>query len=60
MTEQSFLYEKDVYPLGLYNILKASIDRFSNHYNLQSIDDNINSFDYVIPNFKFLSFDIVS
>ncbi len=53
--EQSFLYEKDVYPLGFYNVLEASK---SNLFNLQLIDDNINSFDYTIPNFKFLSFDI--
>ncbi len=53
--EQSFLYEKDVYPLGFYNVLEASE---SNLFNLQLIDDSINSFDYTIPNFKFLSFDI--
>ncbi len=56
--EQSFLYEKDVYPLGLYNILETSKD--SNYFNLQLIDDNINSFDYDIPDFKFLSFEMVS
>src|SRR6185437_7010912 len=56
-SEQSFLYEKDIYPLGLYNVLEASE---SNLFNLQIIDDSINSFDYDIPNFKFLSFDIAA
>ncbi|HXT84789.1 MAG TPA: DNA polymerase domain-containing protein [Verrucomicrobiae bacterium] len=56
-SEQSFLYEKDIYPLGLYNVLEASE---SNLFNLQLIDDSINSFDYDIPNFKFLSFDIAA
>ncbi len=56
--EQSFLYEKDVYPLGFYNVLEATNE--SNRFNLQLINDSINSFDYAIPNFKFFSFDIIT
>jgi DNA polymerase, archaea type len=61
--EQLFLYEKDLYPLGLYNIEKATsedsvltkIYRIVNDKN-----DNIDSFDYIIPNFRFLSFELIS
>ena len=57
-SEQSFLYEKDIYPLGLYNILETSKDPL--HFSLCLTNDNIISFDYTIPDFKFLSFDIIS
>ena len=60
--EQSFLYEKDIYPLGLYGIEERSTS--PNGLNLYQLvndkSDSIDSFDYIIPNFKFLSFDIIS
>ena len=59
--EQSFLYEKGVYPLGLYNIKEKIVG--PNDFNLELIDednDNTDSFDYSIPNFTFLSFEIIS
>jgi len=61
--EQIFLYEKDIYPLGLYYSVKAkkNIETDDKYFNLICDDkDNIDSFDYIIPNFKFLSFDIIS
>ncbi|HZH39025.1 MAG TPA: DNA polymerase domain-containing protein, partial [Bacillales bacterium] len=60
--EQSFLYEKDIYPLGLYNIEeKPTGPHGLNLYHLiNDKDDNIDSFDYILPNFRFLSFDIFS
>ncbi|MEJ7640946.1 MAG: DNA polymerase domain-containing protein [Candidatus Nitrosocosmicus sp.] len=60
--EQSFLYEKDIYPLGLYNIEERPTG--PNGLNLCHLvndkSDSIESFDYLIPNFRFLSFDIIS
>jgi DNA polymerase, archaea type len=60
--EQSFLYEKDIYPLGLYNIEeKYPARNGQNLYHLlNDKSDSIDSFDYVLPNFRFLSFDILS
>ena len=66
LPEQVFLYENDVYPLGLYNIkerpqrpnnleVKLLIEDEENNVNKNSID----SFDYFIPNFKYLSFNII-
>jgi DNA polymerase-2 len=60
--EQSFLYENEMYPLGSY----ALEQRFgesggpSYHRIIKDNSEDVNSFDYVIPNFKFLSFDIIS
>ncbi|MGN6560543.1 MAG: 3'-5' exonuclease, partial [Candidatus Nitrosocosmicus sp.] len=69
LPEQSFLYEKELYPLGLCNE-KVTLERQTNDLSSRLAIDNegnnkdskntIDSFDYVIPNFKFLSFDIVS
>ncbi|MGN6614659.1 MAG: DNA polymerase domain-containing protein [Candidatus Nitrosocosmicus sp.] len=69
LPEQSFLYEKELYPLGLCNE-KVTLERQTNDLSSRLSIDNennnkdnkntIDSFDYVIPNFKFLSFDIVS
>jgi DNA polymerase I len=59
--EQSFLYEKDLYPLGLYDIKEKIAG--PNDFNLELIEqdnDNIDSFDYSIPNFTFVSFEIIS
>jgi DNA polymerase I len=59
--EQSFLYEKDLYPLGLYDIKEKIAG--PNDFNLELIEqdnDNIDSFDYSIPNFTFISFEIIS
>jgi DNA polymerase, archaea type len=60
--EQSFLYEQDIYPLGLYNIEeKYPARNGQNLYHLlNDKSDSIDSFDYVLPNFRFLSFDILS
>jgi DNA polymerase-2 len=64
LPEQAFLYEKDLYPLGSYEI-KQKLDRrvYDPLFKIIIEDNNQNqkdSFDYVIPNFKFLSFDIIS
>jgi DNA polymerase, archaea type len=60
--EQSFLYENDVYPLGLYNIGEKPTG--PNGLSLYQIandkGDSVDSFDYIIPNFRFLSFDLAS
>ena len=61
--EQSFLYEKDLYPLGLYNIEKATSEdsALTKIYRvINDKNDNIDSFDYIIPNFRFLSFELIS
>jgi len=60
--EQSFLYEQDIYPLGLYNIEEKNPARNGQnlYHLLNDKSDSIDSFDYVLPNFRFLSFDIFS
>ncbi|CAN5733856.1 hypothetical protein BH23THE1_BH23THE1_27920 [soil metagenome] len=61
--EQSFLYEKDLYPLGLYNIeeTRSTESARTNVYQIVNDEnDDIDSFDYIIPNFKFLSFELIS
>jgi DNA polymerase, archaea type len=61
--EQSFLYEKDLYPLGLYNIeeIRSTESARTNIYQIvNDKDDDIDSFDYIIPNFKFLTFELIS
>ncbi|HKO65417.1 MAG TPA: 3'-5' exonuclease, partial [Candidatus Nitrosocosmicus sp.] len=61
--EQSFLYEKDLYPLGLYNIeeIKSTESVRTNVYHIVNDKrDDIDSFEYVVPNFKFLSFELIS
>ena len=61
--EQSFLYEKDLYPLGLYNIeeIRSTESARTNIYQIvNDKNDDIDSFDYIIPNFKFLSFELIS
>ena len=60
LKEQSYLYEHDVFPIGIYNILKENCKK--NVFTLKWIlnNDNIHSFDYIIPNFRTLSFDIIS
>jgi DNA polymerase I len=67
LPEQAFLYDKDFYPLGLYDVVEEKLQR-SNIFDLNLItkdkskyNENVkDSFDYIIPNFKYLSFDIVS
>jgi DNA polymerase I len=58
--EQSYIYEHDIYPIGIYDIEKKY--RRKNDFTLEWIlnNDNIHSFDYTIPNFKTLSFKIIS
>lgn len=61
--EQSFLYEKGLYPLGLYNIeeKRSTESARTNIYQIvNDKNDDIDSFDYIIPNFKFLSFELIS
>ena len=61
--EQSFLYEKDLYPLGLYNIeeIRSTESARTNIYQIvNDKNDDIDSFDYIIPNFKFLTFELIS
>jgi DNA polymerase I len=60
LKEQSYLYEHDIFPIGIYNILKENCKK--NVFTLKWIlnNDNIHSFDYIIPNFRTLSFDIIS
>jgi DNA polymerase, archaea type len=60
LKEQSYLYEHDIFPIGIYNILKENCKK--NVFTLKWIlnNDNIHSFDYIIPNFRTLYFDIVS
>ncbi len=58
--EQTFLYEKNIYPLGLYQ-LKEKVTAGLDYLNFDLIDDDdINSFDYILPNFRFLSFEIIT
>ena len=60
--EQSFLYEQDIYPLGLYNIEEKPQARngLTLHRLINDKSDSVDSFDYILPNFRFLSFDIIS
>lgn len=58
--EQSYLYEHDIYPIGIYNILKKNCGKNISILKWILNNDNIYSFDYAIPDFKTLSFDIVS
>ncbi len=59
--EQSFLYENDIYPLGLYDIEErpAGPNGLNSYHLINDKSDNIDSFDYIVPNFRFLSFDII-
>jgi DNA polymerase-2 len=63
--EQSFMYEKEIYTLQSLNLKENADGGLDKHYSFQlskddEDDDNIDSFNYIIPSFKFLSFDIVS
>lgn len=60
--EQIFLYEKDIYPLGLYDIEEQSsvVNPLQYHYPKSDKNDSIDSFDYLLPDFRFLSFNIIS
>lgn len=60
--EQSFFYEKEYFPFGLYSLGKSQCgnDIDGSYLDLKIENDSIDSFDYSIPNFKFLTFDIIS
>ncbi|HEU5120346.1 MAG TPA: DNA polymerase domain-containing protein, partial [Candidatus Nitrosocosmicus sp.] len=59
--EQAFLYEKELYPLGLYNVEdNISNERFERYQIINDKNDSIDSFEYVIPELKFLSFELIS
>src|SRR4051812_39317267 len=54
---------KHVYPLGLYNINERPNSLDFKLITEEEVNDNKNSmdsFDYIIPNFKYLSFEILS
>lgn len=60
--EQAFLYEKELYPLGLYNVENNISNPYESKPYYQIINDkndNIDSFEYVIPKFRFLSFELI-
>jgi DNA polymerase I len=67
LPEQNLLYDKDFCPLELYDVIEEKNER-SNifDFNLAREDKgkgnktSKDSFDYLLPNFKYLSFDIVS
>ncbi|MDQ2685560.1 MAG: hypothetical protein M3Y25_06930, partial [Thermoproteota archaeon] len=61
--EQTFLYEKELYPLGLYNVENNVLDSGGSkpYYQITNDkNDSIDSFEYVIPELKFLSFELIS
>lgn len=61
--EQTFLYEKELYPLGLYNVENNVLDPGGSepYYQITNDkNDSIDSFEYVIPELKFLSFELIS
>jgi DNA polymerase-2 len=60
--EQSFFYEKEFFPFGLYSLSSSQNTEIDNKSsNLLDIEsDNIDSYDYIIPNLRSLTFDIVS
>lgn len=60
LKEQSYMYEHDVYPTGIYDIIRCSNKRNDNTLRYILNNDNIDSFDYTIPSFKILSFKIHS
>lgn len=60
--EQSFMYQKEIFTLQSIN-LEEKNDDLDKHCSFKSGVDNDNSLDsfsYIIPNFRFLSFEIVS
>ena len=58
--EQSYLYEHDIYPVGIYDLEKKDYEKNDFTFKWSLNNDNIHSFDYIIPNFKTLSFEIIS
>lgn len=60
--EQSFFYEKEYFPFGLYSLGKSQRvnDLYDSSSDIKIENDSIDSFDYLIPDFKFLTFNIIS
>lgn len=61
--EQAFLYEKELYPMGIYNIernTEENLEGFKEYQISNDKNDNIDSFEYAIPELKFLSFELIS
>src|SRR5690606_36745441 len=61
--EQAFLYEKELYPMGIYNIernTEENLEAFKEYQISNDKNDNIDSFEYAIPDLKFLSFELIS
>jgi hypothetical protein len=60
LKEQSYMYEHDVYPTGIYDITRCSNKKNDTTLRWILKNDDIGSFDYTIPSFKILSFKIHS
>ena len=60
--EQAFLYEKELYPLGLYNIERniSNLEGSERYQITNDKNDGIDSFEYAIPELRFLSFELIS
>ncbi|MDP8906068.1 MAG: hypothetical protein M3M88_00930, partial [Thermoproteota archaeon] len=58
--EQSYMYEHDVYPTGIYDIVRCRNKRNDTTLRWILNNDNIGSFGYAVPSFKILSFKIHS
>jgi len=65
LPEQTFLFDNDFYPLGLYYVIEEKLER-QNIFDFNLITEKGNditnpkdSFNYIIPNFKYVSFDII-
>ncbi len=56
LKEQSYMYEHDVYPTGIYDIVRCRNKRNDTKLRWILNNDNISSFDYTIPSFKILFF----
>ena len=60
LKEQSYMYEHDVYPAGIYDIIRCSNKKNDTTLRWIPNNDDIGSFDYIIPSFKILSLKIHS
>ena len=62
LPEQAFLYEKELYPLGIYNVESniSNLEGFERYQITNDKNDSIDSFEYVVPEVKFLSFELIS
>ena len=56
--EQSYIYEHDIYPTGIYDVEKRNVKNSSIMLKWNLNNDSICSFDYSVPSLKTLSFKI--